>query len=341
MSLILVCASEALAQETSVLKSLAPTPFVGDQASEQMSPQSEDWSTARLSDHEPSNAEPIVGQVDDSDPAFTRELTRVQWRAGDPIDLYIIKPKGIKKPQVILYLYSFPSENDRYLSAEFCRFLTRNGFAAIGFNPALTGNRDQGRPMKQWFVSELQESLATSAHDVQLVLNYLATRNDLNVERVGMFGDGSGATIAILAAAVDQRIQALDLLDPWGDWPDWIAKSTLVPEKERPEFLKPKFLDSVARLDPVQWLAELKTKKIRIQDVKSVTVTPTEARERIEGAAPAGTLIVRYEDAKAFLRTASTGQGFDWVKNQLKQETSQESASGVALSMSGSRGQVR
>ena len=63
--------------------------------------------------------------------------------------------------------------------------------------PALTGQRYHDRPMKEWFVSELRESLATSAHDVQMVLNYLASRGDVDMNRVGMFGDGSGASIAI------------------------------------------------------------------------------------------------------------------------------------------------
>ena len=85
--------------------------------------------------------------------------------------------------------------------------------------------------MKEWFVSQLQESIAASAHDVQMILNYLAMRGDLDMDHVGMFGDGSGASIAILAAAVDPRIKASDLLDPWGDWPDWIAKSTLIQKK--------------------------------------------------------------------------------------------------------------
>jgi acetyl esterase/lipase len=74
--------------------------------------------------------------------------------------------------------------------------------------------------MNKWFVSELQEALATSTHDVQMVLNYLAKRGDLDMSRIGMFGQGSGGAIAILSAAADSRIVALDVLDPWGDWPD-------------------------------------------------------------------------------------------------------------------------
>jgi hypothetical protein len=51
---------------------------------------------------------------------------------------------------------------------------------------ALNGHRYTYRPMKQWFVSELQEALGSSVHDVQMILNYLSTRDDLDMSRVGM-----------------------------------------------------------------------------------------------------------------------------------------------------------
>src|ERR1035441_1223230 len=51
-----------------------------------------------------------------------------------------------------------------------------------------------------------QLSLALTVHDVQMVLNYLETRGDLDMSRVGMFGQGSGGAIAVLAAAADSRI---------------------------------------------------------------------------------------------------------------------------------------
>jgi hypothetical protein len=301
----------------------------------------EDWSTPLLKGSEFGDTAPLVGEIDDRDPAFTREITRVQWRAGDPIDLYIIKPTGVQNPPLILYLYSFPSENDRFLNAEFCKFLTRNGVAAVGFSTALTGQRYQGRPMKQWFVSELQEALATSAHDVQLILNYLATRGDLNVENVGVFGDGSGASIAILTAAVDQRIKTLDLLNPWGDWPDWIPKSTRIPERERATFLKPDFLAAVAPLDPVKWLPELKTQKIRLQEIASVTVTPNEAKQKIEAAAPANVQLIRYQDTSEFLKATSGGRAFDWIKAQVRDTPVQDYGATGKLPTYGTRQQTR
>jgi hypothetical protein len=277
----------------------------------------EDWSSLSLANSELYPQRPLLGEKDDL-AKFTRDLIRVQWRKGDPIDLYVIRPKEVAKPPVILYLYSYPSETDRFRNDAYCARLTQDGFAAIGFVSALTGHRYRNRPMKQWFVSELPEALGSSVHDVQMILNYLSTRDDLDMDKIGMFGEGSGASIAILAAGVDPRIKAIDLLDPWGDWPDWMAKSEIIPEEERPNYLKAEFLQKAAVLDPVQWLPQLKSQQIRIQHVMDDSVTPKEAKERIESAAPRGAQVVRYENTREFFGAVSGGRIFAWTKEQLR-----------------------
>lgn len=279
------------------------------------------WTTPSLEGSKMDDIDVTPGEIDTVDGVYTHELTRVQWRPADPIDLFIVKPLGVKNPPVILYLYSFPFETDRFLNHDFCKFLVSKGYAAIGFATALTGQRYHSpRPLKEWFVSELPESLATSAHDVQLVLNYMAKRGDVDMNRVGIFGDGSGASIAILAAAVDPRIKTLDLLDPWGDWPDWIKESNRIPENERPNYLKPEWLAKVAPLDPVKWLPDLKTQTVRIQFIKDIKVTPVDVQQKIEAALPANpTLqVVHYDNTEAFRASIAGGTGFDWIKQKLQ-----------------------
>ena len=251
-------------------------------------------------------------------PEFTRELLQLQWRPLDAIDLWVVRPAGVKNPPVILYLYSYPSENDRYINTEFCKKLTERGFAAVGFVSNLTGHRYHERPTKEWFVSQLQEALSTTVHDVQFILDYLTDRGDLDMTRVGMWGDGSGASIAIMAAAVDPRIKVLDLINPWGDWPNWMAKSSLIPEAERANYLKPDFLKKVQNLDPVKWVPELRGREVRLQYIDTVNVTPEAAKKTIESAAPANVKVVRYADSTEFFRNvAADGKAFDWIKQQL------------------------
>ncbi len=191
------------------------SPPIADPADRRFSGVHEDWTSPALKTSNLKPAEPLVGYITDY-PGYTEELVQVQWRFGDPLDLYVLKPKGAKKPPVILYLYGYPADTDRFKDEGFQNAVTKDGFAAVGFVSALTGHRYHDRPMREWFVSELQECLATSAHDVQMVLDYLATRGDLDMSRVGLYTQGSGASIGILASAVDPRIKVLDAMDPVG-----------------------------------------------------------------------------------------------------------------------------
>jgi hypothetical protein len=284
----------------------------------------EDLSTLSLEESNLRAEKPLIGERDER-PEFTRELVQVHWRLADPIDLYVILPRAAEKPAPILYLYSYPSETDRFRDDGYCRRVTQGGFAAIGFVSALTGHRYHDRPMRQWFVSELQESLVTSVHDVQMILNYLSTRGDLNMERVGMFGVGSGGTIAVLSAGVDGRIKALDVIDPWGDWPDWLAKSARVPEAERARYLTPEFLSNVAPFDPVDWLSRLENRPVRIQHVMDDVVTPEICKKRIESAAQRSSMqVTRYESTRAMLDASSGGKLFQWVKERVGRPSQSE-----------------
>jgi hypothetical protein len=189
----------------------------------------------------------------------------------------------------------------------------------VGFVSAFTGQRNEHRPPKEWFVSELPEAIATTVHDVQMVLNYLDSRKDLDMSRVGMFGQGSGGAIAILAAAADSRLKALDLLDPWGDWPDWLASAPAVPPEERPSYLQPSFLKRLEPLEPVHFLPELKSRGLRIQFVDEYG-EPKEAVRKIQLAAPSAATVRHYSTALELRSVTADGGLFNWISRELTSE---------------------
>ena len=248
---------------------------------------------------------------------FLRELVRLQWRPSDPIDIYVIRPPQVKKPPVVLYLYGFPGDLDRFRHDRFCARLVKNGAAAVGFVSARSGYRGERGPLTQWFVSELPESLAVTVHDVQMILNYLETRDDLDMSRVGMFGEGSGGATAILAAATDPRLKAIDLLNPWADWPDWLAKSPVVPKEERDNYLKPDFLKSVEGLEPVRYLPKLTSCAVRIQFWDDTNSATKEAAAKLEAAASAGAKVLHYPNGHAMYAVSSEGRLFEWLATTL------------------------
>jgi hypothetical protein len=306
-----------LSLASTVAAQLPASPPIADPADNRFRGVTEDWTSPALGGSHLLPVAPVAGFVDDSHPGYTLQLLQLQWRWGDPIDVYVLKPKGIKNPPVILNLYGYPADTDPYKNEIFQNALTEDGFAAVGFVSALTGHRYHDRPMKEWFLSELQESLATSAHDIQMVLNYLATRGDLDMSRVGMFGQGSGASIALLASAVDPRIKVLDILDPWGDWPTWIASSPFVPEEERVDYLKPEFLKKAATVEPAEWLRRVQAKKLRLQQNIFETDTPKASKEKLRAAVLAGTPVVLYKTVAEFNAAFPNSTNLDWIKHEL------------------------
>jgi hypothetical protein len=294
----------------------APTP-IADPSDTRFRDVTEDWTSPGLKTSRLHPVPAFVGYSND-EAGYTVELIQVQWRFGDPIDLYVMKPKGIKKPPVILYLYGYPSSTDRFKDDGFQKAVTKDGFAAVGFVSALTGHRYHDRPMREWFVSELQECLAISAHDVQMVLDYLATRDDLDMNRVGMFAQGSGASIGILTSAVDPRIKVLDALDPWGDWPVWMATSPFVPEDERASYVTSEFLKKAETLEPIDWLPKIHAKKFRLQDAIFELNTPPAAKEKLRAAVPANASIVIYKTPEEFNAVVRNKKDLEWIQHELR-----------------------
>jgi len=290
----------------------------------------EDWSSLEVGISNLEPKPPVLGEVDEES-GFSRTLMAVKWRLGDPIDLWIILPKGVKKPPAVLYLYNTDEDTTRFRDNRWCERVTSGGVAAVGFVSALSGPRFHDRPMKQWFVSELQESIGSTVHDVKFILDYLAQRGEVDMNRIGMFGEGSGGAIAILAAAADPRIKAVDTLDPWGDWPDFLAKSPVVQvDPDHGDFVKPEFLKKVAPLDPVKWLPQLKL-PIRIQQVRQNEMTPIEVKDSIKAAAPKQAEVVRFEALTDLGKRESHGILFQWIKNRLQELNKPDAKAGARV----------
>ena len=296
---------------------LAASPPLADPNDHRFVGVTEDFETPALSGSHLMPTQPLA-LIDDSHPGYVIQLVDLQWRWGDPLHVYVIKPVGVKNPPVILNLYGYPADTDAYKNETFQKDLVKDGFAAVGFVSALTGQRYHDRPLQEWFLSDLQECLATTAHDVQMLLNYLTARGDLDMSRVAMFGQGSGASIAILASAVDSRIKVLDVLDPWGDWPTWMATSPFVPQDERPNYVKPDFLMKVASLETLTWMPQVKAKKFRLQQNLFEADTPTPVKEKIRTAVPAGTTVVVYKTFAEFAAAFPHSNNLGWIKHELQ-----------------------
>lgn len=280
----------------------------------------EDFSTLSLKGSAFFPLAPVLGQKDDNPKMpFVRERWQLMWRPADPLDLYICKPRGVTgKLPVILYLYTYPSDTKRFQSDDWCMTMTQDGFAAVGFLSAYTGDRLEMHPLNATFFTDFRESVVSTVHDVQMILDYLATRTDLDMNRVGMYGQGSGGTIGILTSSVDKRIRALDVLTPWGDWHDFFAKGSYSSADKRAKFEAPEFLAQIAPFDPVTVVPDAKARSLRIQDVRKSGRMPDASQEKLEAAAPPTAAIIQYGDPASMSAHAPVGVLFGWLRAELQ-----------------------
>jgi len=74
---------------------LPASPLAADPADHRFQDVREDWTSPALTNSHLLPARPLAGFVVEK-PQYTVELLQVQWRSGDPIDLYVMKPKSQK-----------------------------------------------------------------------------------------------------------------------------------------------------------------------------------------------------------------------------------------------------
>ena len=107
-------------------------PYVNDLKDPRFNDVVEDWTTPAIAKTHLHPVRPMIGFVNEES-GYTVSLIRVQWRSKDPIDLWLMRPKGVKKPPVILFLYGYPSDTDIFKNPKWQEFTTEGGFAAAGF----------------------------------------------------------------------------------------------------------------------------------------------------------------------------------------------------------------
>jgi len=136
-----------------------------------------------------------------------------------------------------------------------------------------------------------------------------------------------------LASAADPRINVLDVLDPWGGWPAWIATSPFVPQAERSDYVKPDFLKKAAALETVEWLPKIQAKKFRLQQLLFETDTPKSVKEKLRAAVPAGTPVVLYKTLDEFKAAFPYSTNLGWMEHELRSLPEPGAAASTATSL--------
>jgi hypothetical protein len=137
---------------------------------------------------------------------------RVSFKSGDlKIAGVVHTPKDARANErrpAFLVLHGFGSNKDSHNCKIPCQFLNDWGYVAMRFDYRGCGESDGERAR----IICLEQ-----VEDTKAALSYLASRPDVDPERIALIGSSFGAAVAVYAGGVDRRVAAVVSSGGWGD----------------------------------------------------------------------------------------------------------------------------
>jgi uncharacterized protein len=241
-----------------------------------------------------------LGDVTVSDVAYSSGGTRV--------DGYLVQPAGAERRPGIVLVHG--SGGDRRQLVGTAVALAQRGAVAL----TITAPSAAHPPAQATSVPKLlAESRSTAERDVIAVrraADVLASRSNVDRDRIGYLGWSAGAKLGTFVAASDERFKALALLSAGAD-----KLSAFV--AAAPPQLRPLVRRKLGVVDPIRYVAWARPGTLLLEDGTRDTIIPHGALENIVHAAPPKT-VVRWYPLGHELDSAAFTDAAVWLVKRLR-----------------------
>ena len=241
-----------------------------------------------------------LGRVTVSDVAYSSGGTRV--------DGYLVQPAGAERRPGIVLVHG--SGGDRRQLVGTAVALAQRGAVAL----TITAPSSSHPPAQATSVPDLlAESRSTAERDViaaRRAADVLASRSNVDRDRIGYLGWSAGAKLGTFVAASDDRFKALALLSAGAD-----KLSAFV--AAAPPRLRPLVRRRLGVVDPIRYVAFARPGTLLLEDGTRDTIIPHGALENIVRAAPPQT-VVRWYPLGHELDSAAFTDAAVWLVKKLR-----------------------
>lgn len=198
-------------------------------------------------------------------------------------------PKGDGKRPAVIVLHILGG--DFALSRVFCNMLAQRGVAALFVKMPYYGpRRDPKSPRRMISANpdETVEGMTQAVLDIRRATAWLAARDEVDPEQLGIFGISLGGMTASLSAANEPRLKNVCLLLAGGDLGkvNWDSPDLKKVRGELPKFGvgKEDLVKKLAPIDPVTYAANLRGRRVLMLNARDDEVIPRACTESLWSA---------------------------------------------------------
>jgi len=199
-------------------------------------------------------------------------------------ELYRAKQAGKRPAVIVLHILG----GDFALARLFCHALNQGGTTALFLKMPYYGPRREPGVNRRMIAEDPAETVAGMTQavlDIRRGAAFLASRDDVDPEQLGILGVSLGGITAALAAEAEPRLASVCLLLAGGDFPKIAAESAEF-KKQREKFLASGkdptgLLAGVRVVDPLSYAELLRGRRVLMLNAKSDEVIPRACTEAL------------------------------------------------------------
>jgi uncharacterized protein len=245
---------------------------------------------------------------------YTKYLVHFDSVKGQRIPAFLYIPKDVKKfrdsldpatlkgynkrvteldgpPWPVIFFMHW-LQSDKSFADNFAGHWATYGYALLAIDGVFKGERAKpGRSILETNISDTRDNIVQQVIDCRRGVDYLETRNDIDMKRLGYFGISMGSLTGAITVAVDDRFKAIVLADGAGDFSTVFSKAELPEFKKTVEEIKAKgftleeAFEILKPVDPVEYIGHVAPRPVLMINGKKDEIFPYEAMDSLHKAA--------------------------------------------------------
>lgn len=249
--------------------------------------------------------------------AWTTQTVSYNGAEGHRVPGVLLRPKEVAEPPCVIFLHGYGGSKAQ--AQWVAALLIPRGIAIFAIDAVMHGERAE--PGKELFSPELVQGgrpIVRTVIDNRRAIDYLETRDDIDVEHLAILGVSMGGIFGSILAAVEPRIDAAALIVAGGRW-DLVLANSAHPSAQKLQNLgiRSDVLQQAMRaVEPVNFVGHIAPRPVLMVNGEQDQIIPRVCAEALHEAANEPKQVIWYEGGHVAVPPHVIGEVVEWLSEQ-------------------------